>query len=41
MEKDPLKVYGERLIGQGMATKEKLDEKNFYYFNPEFDKQML
>lgn len=22
-------------------TKEKLDEKNFYYFNPEFDKQML
>ena len=26
MEKDPLKVYGERLIGQGMATKEKLDD---------------
>ena len=22
-------------------TKEKLDEKNFYYLNPEFDKQML
>ena len=26
MEKDPLKVYGERLIGQGIATKEKLDD---------------
>lgn len=22
-------------------TKEKLDSRNFYYFNPEFDKQFL
>lgn len=22
-------------------TKEKLDEKNYYYFNPEFDKKMM
>lgn len=46
--REPLKFLRAREIvhfqrfGEALEkTKEKLDEKNFYYFNPEFDKQML
>ena len=46
--REPLKFLRTREIvhfqrfGEALEkTKEKLDEKNFYYFNPEFDKQML
>lgn len=44
----PLKFLREREIvhfqrfGEALEmTKEKLDSKNFYYFNPEFDKALL
>ena len=46
--REPLKFLRAREIvhfqrfGEALEkTKEKLDEKNFYYFNPEIDKQML
>ena len=45
---DPIRFLREREIvhfqrfGEALEkTKEHLDAKNFYYFNPEFDKQML
>lgn len=46
--RDPLKFLRQREIvhfqrfGEALEmTKDKLDAKNFYYFNPEFDKKML
>ena len=46
--REPLKFLREREIihfqrfGEALEmTKEKLDAKNFYYFNPEFDKQFM
>ena len=46
--REPLKFLRAREIvhfqrfGEALErTKEKLDEKNYYYFNPEFDKEML
>lgn len=46
--RDPLKFLRTREIvhfqrfGEALEkTKEKLDSRNFYYFNPEFDKQFL
>ena len=46
--RDPLKFLRTReivhfqLFGEALEkTKEKLDSRNFYYFNPEFDKQFL
>ena len=46
--RDPLKFLRAREIvhfqrfGEALErTKEKLNEKNYYYFNPEFDKEML
>lgn len=46
--REPLKFLRAREIvhfqrfGEALEqTKEKLDSKNFYYFNPEFDKQMM
>ena len=46
--REPLKFLRAREIvhfqrfGEALErTKEKMDEKNYYYFNPEFDKEML
>ena len=46
--REPLKFLRSREIvhfqrfGEALErTKEKLDSRNFYYFNPEFDKQFL
>ena len=46
--REPLKFLRAREVvhfqrfGEALEmTKEKLDEKNFYYFNAEFDKQFL
>lgn len=46
--RDPLKFLRQREIvhfqrfGEALEmTKDKLDAKNFYYFNPEFDKKMM
>ena len=46
--REPLKFLRAREIvhfqrfGEALEkTKEKLDEKNYYYFNPEFDKKMM
>ena len=46
--REPLKFLRSREIvhfqrfGEALEkTKEQLDSKNFYYFNPEFDKEMF
>ena len=46
--REPLKFLRAREIvhfqrfGEALErTKEKMDEKNYYYFNPEFDKEVM